>query len=100
MMLMLLLSVAICVLALLMLRHAYVRWRHEYLGRRLPQPDGQDAEPFLGHQVLSKLRSWSIVNGHQALDVTWEPVQRDSGGLAVAGWAMSDLPATAWVVAP
>ena len=78
MMITLLLSVAICVLALLMLRHAYVRWRHEYLGRRLPQLDEPSAEPLLGHAALSKLRSWSIANGHQTLDVTWGPAQRES----------------------
>jgi hypothetical protein len=32
-----LLSTAIFVLALLMLRHAYLRWRHEHLNHRLPQ---------------------------------------------------------------
>ena len=78
MMITLLLSVAICVLALLMLRHAYVRWRREYLGRRLRQLDEPSAEPLLGHAVLSKLRSWSIDNAHQTLDVTWGPAQRES----------------------
>ena len=67
--------IAICVLALLMLRHAYVRWCHKYLGRRLPQLDRPSAEPLLGHAVLSKLRSWSIDNAHQTLDVTWGPAQ-------------------------
>ena len=76
MMLTLLLSIGIFVLALLMLRHAYVRWCHEYLGRRLPQLDEPSAEPLLGHAVLSKLRSWSIA--HQTLDVTWGPAQRES----------------------
>jgi hypothetical protein len=37
MMLTLLLSAAIFALALLMLRHAYLRWRHEHLKHRLPQ---------------------------------------------------------------
>jgi hypothetical protein len=39
MMLTLLLSTAIFVLAVLMLRHAYLRWRQKHLGHRLPQPE-------------------------------------------------------------
>ena len=41
MMLTLLISTAIFALALLMLRHAYLRWRHEYLDHRLPQPESE-----------------------------------------------------------
>jgi hypothetical protein len=37
MMLTLLLSIAIFALALLMLRHVYLRWRHEHLNHRSPQ---------------------------------------------------------------
>ena len=86
MMLTLPLSIAIFVLALLMLRHAYLRWRHEYLDHRLPQPD-PSAEPFLGHAMRSTLRSWSIANVHQTMDVTWEP---EPAGLTVAGWGDLD----------